>query len=191
MFNRNFITTIVALVIIAIGVMMFRNNNNPTPIASNSISPTASSSVSVSPSPKQSGKVTVTKLPPTTYPIPSSLVNKLHGPATCSLAGTATFLQPNIYDNGNAMFTYKGIDSSARLITWTITPNDDIKVGPNLFSGVPLPDGSSRLGISLPEHPKAKHYVLTAKVNYGRVVNANVEVKEATCAGSVNVDLSY
>ena len=87
------------------------------------------------------------------------------------------------------MFSYKGVDHPARLVKWTISPDDIIDVGPNIFSSLVLPDGESLVGVSIPENPKYKKYELTAAITYGRIVNGDVKVYETQCSGKTTVVL--
>jgi len=118
--------------------------------------------------------------------------------ASCELKGEIKFLNSNTYDNQDALFTYKGVDHPARNVFWTVTPQDAISVGPNIFSKIPIPNGESLLGVVLPENPKYKKYEITAKIQYGRQVDAkgnfvteggNVKVSEKQCAGKTTVVL--
>ena len=124
--------------------------------------------------------------------------NLLLGQASCGLQGEVKFLNHNTYDNQDARFIYGGIDHPARNISWTVTPQDDISVGPNIFSKLKLPNGESLLGVTLPENPKHKQYELTAKIQYGRLVDAkgnfvavggDVKVFEKQCAGKTIIVL--
>ena len=98
-------------------------------------------------------------------------------------------MDPRIYDNQDALFTYKGVDHPGRLINWTVSPDDGLAIGPNLFAQLPLPDGESLVGISLPENPKYKRYELTALITYGRLIDGNMKVFTKQCAGKTTVVL--
>ena len=96
------------------------------------------------------------------------------------------------------MFIYNGIDHPARNIFWTVTPQDNISVGPNLFNKTTLPNGESLLGVILPENPQYKKYEITAKIQYGRLVDGKgnfvtvggyVKVFEKQCTGKTTVVL--
>src|SRR3989344_8582020 len=120
-------------------------------------------------------------------PVPSvsnqpNIPNK-YPPASCYLAGSIEFLAPNLSQNKDADIVYKNIDSVARHIIWSVSPQDDLSVGPNLFASLPVPNGTEDVTVGLPASPKAKNYTLTAKVTYGRFVNGNLEIKEAPCSG--------
>ena len=95
----------------------------------------------------------------------------------------------NVYDNQDAKFIYKGIDHPGRLVYWTVSPQDNLGVGPQIFAQIPIPDGESLIGISLPENPKYKQYELTASITYGRLVNGNVKVFTKACTGKTTVVL--
>lgn len=117
-------------------------------------------------------------------------VNK-YPPAECNLTGKITFLSPGVFENKNANIIYKNIDSMARLIFWTVTPNDELLVGPNMFASLPLPAGTEDITVGLPKNPKYKSYSLTARVNYGRFIDGNYDIKEAPCSGSIPVEFNY
>lgn len=118
--------------------------------------------------------------------------------ASCELKGELKFLNSNTYNNQDATFIYKGIDHPARNVFWTVTPQDDISVGPNIFNKIPIPDGESLLGVVLPDNPKYKKYEITAKIQYGRLVDekgsfitvgGHVKVFEKQCTGKTTVVL--
>jgi|SRR3989344_8330069 len=125
-------------------------------------------------------------------PQTSALLNADEKPineATCGLKGEIKFLNHNTYDNQDALFTYRGIDDSGRNIFWNVSPQDDIRVGPNIFNRMPIPDGQSLLGIVLPQKPKYKRYELAAKIQYGRLVDGDVTIFEKQCDGKTVVVL--
>ena len=122
----------------------------------------------------------------------------LLGQASCQLKGEIKFLDHNTYDNQDALFIYSGVDHPGRNILWTVTPLDDLSVGPNIFNKMFIPDGESLLGVALPDNPKYKKYELTAKMQYGRLVDekgnyvtvgGNVKVFEKQCEGKTTVIL--
>ena len=173
--------------------------NSPEP----SVSPEVSSSLS--PSPSSSGP-NITKVP---VPLPSSdgrttFIGEtvpwslLLADASCELKGEIKFLNHNTYDNQDAIFIYKGIDHPGRNVFWTVTSQDDISVGPNIFNKTPIPDGESLLGVVLPDNPKYKRYEITARIQYGRQVDAKgnfvteggyVKLFEKQCDGKTVVVL--
>lgn len=140
--------------------------------------------LNVSPSP--SGIYTASPTPKIT----PGLWQTLSGPASCELKGEIKFLAKNTYDNQDAMFTYKGVDHPGRNIEWTISPQDDIRVGPNIFEKLALPDGKSLLGIALPPQPKYRKYELTASVDYGRYeggIEGSIKVRSVACKGKTTI----
>lgn len=118
------------------------------------------------------------------------IVNK-YPPAECSIGGSITYLEPGLYENKKADIVYKNIDSVARHILWTISPQDDFSVGPNLFATLPVPNGTEDVTIGLPKSPNSKNYTLTAKVTYGRYEKGNLEIKEASCSGQIPVEIKF
>lgn len=80
---------------------------------------------------------------------------------------------------------------SARLIQWSVAPNDSLAVGPNLFVNLSIPHGSQAVTVGLPDNPKAKNYTLRASVTYGEFVDGSVKMREAQCSGSISVKLNY
>lgn len=167
-----------------------QSSPKPSVSASESPLPTASASPSRSPF--------ATKVPLPTGDNRTTFIdeavpwNLLLSQASCQLQGEIKFLNHNTYDNQDAKFSYSGVDHPGRNIFWTVTPQDDISVGPNLFGKMPLPSGESLLGITLPETPKSKTYELTATIQYGRLIDekgnfvtvgGNVKVFEKQCDG--------
>ncbi len=175
-------------------------SNEPTISSSVSVLPSISPSMNVSVSPTPFKTPTPTLTPsPTKKPslIPSSVPwDQLPPEASCELRGEIKYVlinngtnHNNVYDNQNAMFTYKGIDHPGRLVYWTVSPQDDLGVGPQIFAQIPIPDGESLIGISLPENPQYKQYELNASITYGRLVDGNVKVFTKQCVGKTTVVL--
>lgn len=207
MLKNNIIRVIILmLVIFFVGFYFWTSNIFRTSDIVNSPEPLVSSEVSPSLSPSFSPRPTISKVPvplPTgdgrttfideTVPWPLLLAD-----ASCELKGEIKFLNHNTYNNQDAIFIYKGVDHPARNVFWTVTPQDDISVGPNIFNKTPIPDGESLLGIILPDNPKYKKYEITAKLQYGRLVdgkgnfvteNGYVKVFEKQCVGKTTVVL--
>ncbi|MBI2674261.1 MAG: hypothetical protein HYX22_00785 [Candidatus Yanofskybacteria bacterium] len=171
--------------------------------------PTEEPSVSPSPTPStSSGQATprpiATKAPLPTGDGRTTFIDEavpwslLLGEATCRLQGEIKFLDHNTYDNQDAKFIYNGVDHPGRNIFWTVTPQDEISVGPNIFGKMFLPNGESLIGIALPENPKSKQYELTVRMHYGRLVDekdhfvtigGNVKVFEKQCDGKTTIVL--
>lgn len=172
----------------------------------NSPEPTASLLAEPTTTPKPTHTPTLTKTPvplptgdgQTTFvdlPVPWAL---LSGGASCKLQGEIKFIEKDLYNNQDARFIYSGVDNPARNIFWTIAPDDNLSVGPNMFVKTSLPNGESLLSIVLPENPKSKTYSLTAKIQYGRLVDekgnfitigGNVKVFEKQCEGKTTIVL--
>jgi len=170
--------------------------NSPEP----SVSPEASSSPISTPTPRPN----ITRTPTPSGNGQTSFIGEtvpwslLLSDASCELKGEIKFLNHNSYDNQDTLFIYKGIDHPGRNIFWTVTPQDNISVGPNIFSNIPIPNGEHLLGIVLPDNPKSKRYEITAKVQYARQVDAqgnfvtaggNVKLFEKQCDGKTVVVL--
>ena len=115
--------------------------------------------------------------------------NQLTGEAYCELTGEIKYLNSNTYDNQDARFIYRGIDHPSRGIVWVVSPNDGLDIGPDIFAQMPLPDGISLIGVSLPETQYYKKYELTASINYGRLVDGNIKVYTKQCVGKTIVVL--
>ena len=138
---------------------------------------------------------------PMLTPLPSNLSGfigptGLREPASCSVGGRIEFRAPDLYASHDVSFRYRNVDNDGRNVRWVVSPADNLAIGPNLFSGLPIPDGESFVTIRLPSVPKAKEYTLRAFVGYAELVKAkdgslNVEVKEARCTGSILIQLQY
>lgn len=187
---------------------VFRTSDVPqidvvdSPEPTNLLSPTPT----VTPKPTSARTPSLTK---TSVPLPSDdgqtvFIDRpvpwelLLNDASCKLQGEIKFLASDLYNNQDAKFIYSGVDNPARNIFWTVTPDDDLSVGPNMFSKRSLPGGDSLLSIVLPQNPKSKTYTLTAKIEYGRLVDekgnfvtvgGNVKVFEKQCEGKTTVVL--
>ncbi len=209
---KNIIITSILLVVAFVGVYVYVRTSNvqrtsdvvnsPEPLVDSTGSPQVTEIPSVTPSPRPNISKVPVPLPTgdgrTKFigeTVPWSL---LLADASCELKGEIKFLNSNTYDNQDALFSYKGVDHPARNIFWTVTPQDNISVGPNIFNKIPIPNGESLLGIVLPENPKYKKYELTAKIQYGRQVDGkgnfvteggNVKVFEKQCRGKTTVVL--
>lgn len=140
--------------------------------------------ISLSPTPTP----TYVHLPGTT--LTQGWYAQFKGPATCTVSGSVRYISPSIAEN-SARLDYRGIDSAARQIWWTVSPKDDIKVGPNIDASLKLPDGSNMVTLTLPTAPVAKQYTLTAAMTYGRLVDGGIKVYQAQCSGSIGVTLAY
>ena len=188
-----FVLVITSIVIAGAVIFYFARNNSGN--LSISSSPTPSPDSTPSAGSGQAGSPQASPKPtPKPTPKPSgspSLWEQLSGEASCELKGEIKYesMSPRVYDNQDAIFTYKGVDHPGRLINWVVSPNDGLSIGPNLFANLPLPDGESLIGVSLPENPKYKSYELTASINYGRLIDGNVKIFTKQCSGKTTVVL--
>lgn len=201
---KNIIISAILLVVVLTSAIIYFSNRainddiidqTPAPtdiIESPTAAPSSKPNISKMPVPLPSGDGRTTFIDET---VPWSL---LLADASCELKGEIKFLDGNTYDNQDALFIYKGIDHPARNIFWTVTPQDNLSVGPNIFSKIPIPNGESLLGVFLPENPKYKKYEVTAKIQYGRLVDTKgnfvtvggyVKVFEKQCVGKTTVVL--
>ncbi len=190
------ITLIIFAVIVVVisGFFLFRRQASAPEV---SVTPEESVSELPSDSASPTGKPT-TKKTPTPKPTVEALTSQEqiwkelgNKPATCQLKGLIQFIQPNLFDNKDSLFTYQGIDSEARLILWKVIPDDDIRIGPNIFNKLPIPNGKSLLTVALPDKPKSNRYELYAQVTYARLVNGGAENYVANCTGKVVVDVPF
>lgn len=196
----------IALVVIVLALVFYLTKKESGEIVgespSNEPQPTVSITATPITKPSASPKPTVTKVPLPSGDGRSTFIDEqvpwalLLNDASCELKGEIKFLEHNTYNNQDAKLVYKGIDHPARNVFWTITPEDDLSVGPNIFSRIFIPDGESLLGIILPDNPKHTKYELTAKIKYGRLVDekgnfvtagGNVKIFEKQCVGKTTV----
>ncbi len=118
---------------------------------------------------------------------PDNVYKDLPGIASCNLKGTIRYITPQTYNNGDALFTYRGVDHPGRNIFWKVTPSDKLDMGPNIFTQLALPEGTSLLSVTLPEHPVTGRYTVTASMQSGRLVNGNVKVSIIPCTGATTI----
>lgn len=173
--------TLLTGLIIAVIVTVFlvsKSNNGQQPTGSETPSPSGSGSPS--PTPSSVGN----------SPAPFVGLTGLKSPATCKLEGELVFIAQNISENHNARITWNNVDIASRNITWTVTPREDIGIGPNLFANLKLPSGTETITARLPDNPKSS-YRARAAVGYGELVNGNVVVKNATCSGEVVIRKAF
>ena len=189
MINKNNIIKLATLAGVAIIIGVYVWTSRPGAEVEPQLVESPSQTPEVSPTPTPRPIASSVPLPTgdgrTTFIDESVPWHLLLADASCELKGELKFLNHNTYDNQDALFTYKGIDNPGRNVFWTVTPQDDISVGPNILNKVPLPNGESLLGVVLPESPKSKTYEITAKIQYGRLVDANG--KFVTAGGTVKL----
>ncbi|MEK7154176.1 MAG: hypothetical protein AAB792_01325 [Patescibacteria group bacterium] len=119
-------------------------------------------------------------------PVPSNQIGK---PVACQIGGSINFIDKNLYQTKGAQIAYQNVDHPARLIFWKIVPDDgSLKVGPNIFSGLPLPNGERPVGASIDKEPTVSFYSLTAAISYGVTDSRGVEkIYNADCTGLVTI----
>ena len=111
--------------------------------------------------------------------------------ASCKLKGTLRYTDATTYRHEGDLLAYRGVDHESRLIFWKVTPQDGLRVGPNIFDRLPLPDGESMIFVSLPENPVSHEYALTASINYGVLGDDGVlRVFMTQCKGKTIIKLA-
>ena len=111
--------------------------------------------------------------------------------ASCKLKGTLQYADASTYRHEGDLLVYRGVDHESRLIFWKVTPQDDLRVGPNIFDRMPLPDGETMIFVTLPETPVAREYILTASISYGLLGNDGVLRDYTTqCKGKTTIKLA-
>lgn len=154
-----------------------------TPIPSPRLDSTSSTS---------SGQASSPQATPSSTEEPFSGLHGIKLPATCQVGGEINFPDKNTFSTRDSKISWQNVDSQGRLINWRISPRDNLKIGPNIFANLAVPDGQyENLTVRLPENPVAKNYLLTASVTYGQFIQGDLKVKEVTCSGQVKVNLNF
>lgn len=184
---------ILGLVILAVGIILitvFFTKKDSQEQEDLALSPTPTISTSAIPTlvPTSNPKI------PTPTPAlqdPTSILGRLV-PARCNLTGEIVFIKPNIYESGKAFIEYENIDHEARLITWTVIPEYNFSMGPNIFANLVIPTGKVSLSASLDDIlPTQKEYTVKAKVNYGQLIDGDIKLFETECTGETRIKLVY
>ncbi len=169
----------ISLFIVGIGLIVF-----------SSVFRDAKKRVSVSPAPTGASLTfspvpSSSQLPTTKTPTPTTKM----GPATCQISGSINFMSKSLYETKGAKIVYQNVDHPARLIFWKILPDDgSLKIGPNIFSGLPLPNGERFVGATPMGDFTANSYTLTASISYGVTDSRQVErIYNSACVGSITV----
>lgn len=201
---KNKKTIILSLAVIVIGVGLFgwrqlKQRNSRSTLAptvfyspSNSKTPTPAPSVKVKKINGQNVRIediaNLLKSAGEGDSVPFSALTK---PATCQASGKIDFFsQSSAIDT--AKFSYTGIDNRARQVFWKSLPQENgFGIGPNMIAQYKIPDDNIQVIVTLPPAPQAKHYVFTASMNYGRLVDGGVRVYNVGCSGQVEVNLNY
>ena len=123
---------------------------------------------------------------------PFSGLNGIKSPATCQIGGEVDFYDKDTFSSMDSKISWQNVDSQGRLINWRISPADNLKIGPNLFANLTIPDGEyENLTVRLPENPISKNYLLIASITYGQFIQGDLKVKETNCIGQVKVNLNF
>lgn len=123
---------------------------------------------------------------------PFSSLLGIKSPATCQVGGEINFSDEGTFSTRDSKISWQNVDSQGRLINWRISPQDNLKIGPNIFANLTVPNGKyENLTVRLPETPIAKSYTLTASVTYGQFIQGDLKVKETNCSGQVKVNLNF
>lgn len=110
----------------------------------------------------------------------------------CQLGGQIVFIADKTYRSEGATFDYKNVEDSHDFIRWTITPEEDASIGPNMFNGLPLPAGKETIIIGFNQGPpKRTTYELSASIDYPYLVNNEVVILNKKCSGVTKVKTDY
>lgn len=179
---------ILAVVIILITVFFTKNDSQEPEDLVLSPTPTVSTSVSPTPIPTSHPKIPT---PTPNLQDPTSIVGRL-APAKCNLTGEIVFIKPNLYESRGSFIEYENIDHEARLINWTIIPEYNFSMGPNIFANLAIPAGKVALSTSLDDVlPTQKEYTVKAKVTYGQLINGDIKLFEAECTGETKIKIGF
>ncbi len=173
--TKKTLTLAVAAIILAVAVIYFTRgggNNNLSPSGTQSANPTPS--ISASPTPKPSVKPSSS---PVSYIIPK-----------CRLGGEITF-ENSVFKTDNAYFNYEQVTDPHDFIKWTKTPaEEDISIGPNMFSGLELPSGRDTITINFNSgKPRYAQYTLKASIDYPVELPEGGKVLNTACSGETKL----
>lgn len=181
--NKKNIVTLIVFMALLVAAYFFlssfvllggKNTAVSSPSPSISISPSASSGI-----------------PPSAKPSPNASPTPETPLAICRLGGEVVFISPNLYENRDNYLGYENINDTAQVIKWTVTPADDLVLGPNMFSRLALPSGKTLISVTLPAAPKAKTYEATARITYFKVVNGVEQTLETSCSDKTVIRINY
>ena len=110
----------------------------------------------------------------------------------CQLSGRIVFIADKLTRSDGASFVYQWVMDSHDTLNWSINPAEDVRVGPNRFSAIPLPNGKETPTIAFNQgKPSLTTYKLSASIDYPYVVNNKVEVLNQKCTGTIEVKIAY
>ncbi len=176
--KKYLITVLVGITVVLVGIYLLTSNSESPSDSANETEATETPLLTPIPI-----------LTPTTPQIPPIIVSK--NLPQCSIGGQIKYVKPNIYLNEDNFLTYSNIRDSAQLIKWTVTPSDEVRIGPNIFSHIPRPDGEELISATFYSPPEHGEYTITAKVTYFEVVNRIEEVSEIDCSGKTTIKINY
>ncbi len=167
-FQNYYIFLVIAVLLLGAGIVVMTRDDSSVP-SDGSSSPTPSGTVSVSPS--------------STF-FPDDISKRI---PECMLAGTIEFTG-QVFRHRDAFFRYDKVDDPHDLIVWKVSPEgEDVSIGPNRFSALPLPKGQETLTLNFSASPQKKEYNLFASVQYPYFVNGQVEILTKECSGSIRL----
>ncbi len=125
-------------------------------------------------------------------PLPNANPSPASAAATCKISGTIKYLEENIYETIDAKIVYQNVNDKISQIYWKSNPDDSVlKVGPNLFEELVIPNGEREIAVVLNGQPTVSEYILTSSITYGvRNAQGVIETKIANCSGTIRVDVS-
>lgn len=139
-----------------------------------------------------SGQASSPQATPLSTEEPFSGLHGIKSPATCQISGEINFLDKNTFSTKDSKISWQNVDSQGRLINWRISPQDNLKIGPNIFANLTIPDGQyENLTVRLPENPISKNYLLATSITYGQFIQGDLKIKEVNCTGQVKVNLNF
>ena len=118
-------------------------------------------------------------------------VSKIH--PECQLGGELVFIQEDLYRVDGAYFNYQKGEDPHDFVRWSISPQEEVSIGPNMFSSLTLSSGKETITFAFEKsgRPQHKTYELKASIDYPFVVNNKVEVLNKPCAGVTKVRITY
>ena len=118
-------------------------------------------------------------------------VSKIH--PECQLGGELVFIEEDLYRVDGAYFNYQKVEDPHDFVRWSISPQEEASIGPNMFSSLTLPSGKETITFAFAKagRPQHKTYELKASIDYPFVVNNKVEILNKPCEGVTKVRIAY
>jgi hypothetical protein len=135
-----------------------------------------------------SGTGELTPSPRETLPTPSDITPLV---PRCELKGEIIFYRgDNVYSQASGGFLYRDVGDPHSLVRWTITPKEDVAIGPNMFSSLPLPDGEDTTTLlfanGLPEYDT---YTIHASIDYPAWDGEKTIIRNVVCGGEIHLNV--